>query len=126
MSNWAQRYANRPDQCRLCGASDDGTHTIVSGGVCRDTEDCENTQNYLAENPQPEPPKKTRRAPYVDRKGMAACAHNGCNGEKYEADSMYWLDSSTPRAYCNEHRMHAGGLSSLTFKRWKEIYRRKR
>ena len=124
MSNWAQRYANRPDQCRLCGASDDGTHTVVSNGVCRDSDECEEAQKYLTENPQPEAPKKTRKAPYVDRKGMAACSHGDCKGKKYEAKYMHWTDTSVPRPYCSDHYAHAG-VRSLSFSQWKEIYRRK-
>ena len=123
--SWSERYAARPDQCQLCGASDDGTHTIVSSGRCKDTTDCENTQKYLADNPQPEPPKKTRKAPYVDRKGMAACAHGDCQGKKYEAKYMHWSDSSVPRPYCNTHSFLAG-KTGLTFSQWKDIYRRKK
>jgi len=124
IGSWSNRYANRPDQCILCGASDDGTHTIVSNGYCRDTEDCKETQQYLKDNPPPEPVKKPRKEPYVDRKGMSFCSHESCKGKKYIARYMTWVDGKKPEPYCSEHAFLAG-KNGLTFTQWQSIYRKK-
>lgn len=133
--NWNERYnkefyrysAFRADQCQLCGASDDGTHTIVSNGKCKDTEDCETTQQWLKDNPQPAPEKKKRRTPYVDRSGMAPCQGEECltNGTRHNALAMHWVDQPREESYCSDHIMSAPPRT-IGYREWQSHYKRKK
>ena len=108
VTNWNERYAaTRPDQCRLCGQSDDGTRTIVSNGICKDTQECAETQKGIADGTLTvqQPVKKPRKQPIVDRKGTALCTHPDCleAGKRYPAQNLSWDRSPMGNPVCRDH-----------------------
>jgi len=108
VTNWNERYAAaRPDKCRLCGQSDDGTRTIVSNGICRDTQECAETQQGISDGTLTvqQPVKKPRKQPIVDRKGTALCTNPDCleAGKRYPVTSLSWDKSPMGNPVCREH-----------------------
>jgi hypothetical protein len=109
IASWSERYATavRPDKCRLCGQSDDGTRTVVSNGTCKDTQDCAETQEGLANRTLTvlEPVKKPRKQPIVDRKGTASCTHPDClkAGKRYPVENLSWDKSPMGNPVCRDH-----------------------
>ena len=109
IGSWSERYATavRPDKCRLCGQSDDGTRTVVSNGTCKDTQDCAETQEGLANRTLTvlEPVKKPRKQPIVDRKGTASCTHPDClkAGKRYPVENLSWDKSPMGNPVCRDH-----------------------
>jgi hypothetical protein len=127
VASWNERYATtvRPDKCRLCGQSDDGTRTIVSNGTCKDTQECAETQEGLANRTLTvlEPVKKPRKKPIVDRKGTAACTHPDCleAGKRYPATSLSWDKSPMGNPVCRDHWRPG----TTDYNSWKGEYKRR-
>ena len=124
----AARLPQGRPTCQKCGMLDDGTNTVVSSGKCRDTNVCEERQAAIANGTLelPKPAVKKRKPPYVDRKGMAPCAHEDClkEGKRFPAAQMSWFPSPVPHAYCSDHFLYASN-SRMDYNTWKARYKRR-